>query len=125
MGKLILIVDDSTVLRASVRFTLAEAGYDVEEAVNGSDGLRRLDELCQAGTRPDLVLTDVNMPVMDGLTFIREAKRTPARFIPILVLTTENEEARIQEGRAAGAAGWLVKPFVAQELLGVVRRFVK
>lgn len=125
MGKLILIVDDSAVLRASVRYALITAGYEVEEATNGRHALERLEALCTEGNRPALILTDVNMPEMDGIHFIQAAKATPWRFIPILVLTTESEEQRIQQGRRAGAAGWLVKPFVAQQLLDVVRRFVR
>ncbi len=125
MARQILIVDDSVVLRASVRIVLSAAGYDVLEAENGRRALDILAEMAGSSKRPDMIITDVNMPEMDGITFLRHLKETSMRFIPTLVLTTESEEAKKMEGKRAGASGWLVKPFKPPELLGVVRRFVR
>lgn len=125
MGKKILVVDDSAVLRASVRFTLSGAGYDVVEATNGKHGLEVLKDLTQANDRPDVILSDVNMPVMDGITFIKYVKQTSCKFVPILVLTTESQASKKAEGKDAGAAGWLVKPFEEKQLLQVVRKFAR
>ncbi|MBE9533115.1 MAG: response regulator [Proteobacteria bacterium] len=114
----ILAVDDSASMRQMVGFTLKGAGYDVTDA---ADGQQALDI---AKTRSfDLVLTDVNMPIMDGITLTRELRALPAyRFTPILVLTTEAGGDKKQEGRAAGATGWLVKPFNPDQLLATVKK---
>jgi two-component system chemotaxis response regulator CheY len=125
MSKTILVVDDSAVVRASVRFALEKAGYSVIEATDGTDGLGKLSQFSASGGRPAMILTDVNMPRMDGIRFIKEVKATPFRFVPILVLTTESENAKKMEGKEAGATGWLVKPFKDDQLLGVVQRFAK
>ncbi|MDO8291208.1 MAG: response regulator, partial [Parvibaculum sp.] len=103
----ILAVDDSNSLRQMVAFTLKQSGYEVVEAASGTEGLQKA-----RATQVDLVLTDVNMPGMDGITLVRELRALPTyRFTPILVLTTEAGTEKKQEGRAAGATGWLVKPF--------------
>ncbi len=125
MAKQILIVDDSAVLRAAVRFALTSAGYEVIEAANGRRALSVLASMVKAGTRPDMIITDVNMPEMDGITFLRHLKKTPLRFVPTLVLTTESQNAKKMEGKLAGASGWLVKPFQPPQLVGVVRKFVR
>lgn len=125
MGKTILVVDDSAVVRASVKFALASAGFDVAEATNGKEGLSVLDSLSVGGKRPSLILSDINMPVMDGIAFIAGVKKSAHKFVPILVLTTESQESKKQEGRQAGAAGWLVKPFAEDQLLAVVRKLVR
>jgi two-component system chemotaxis response regulator CheY len=125
MSRVILVVDDSAVLRASVKFTLSRGGHEVVEACDGSDGLLKLAAIEASGKRLGLVITDVNMPVMDGITFIREVKKTPHRFAPILVLTTESQGDKKLEGKAAGATGWLVKPFQEQQLLDVVKKLVR
>jgi two-component system chemotaxis response regulator CheY len=117
LAKKILAIDDSSSIRKMVAFTLRNAGYDVIEAEDGQDGLDKAK-----GTRFDLVLTDQNMPRMDGLTFIKNARALPNyKMVPILVLTTESSDAMKAEGRAAGASGWLVKPFDPQKLLDVVK----
>lgn len=120
MAKKILTVDDSASIRQMVSFTLKSAGYEVGEAVDGQAGLT------QAQTaRYDLVLTDQNMPVMDGLTLIRALRKLPGyATTPILMLTTESSDQMKTMGRAAGATGWLVKPFDPQKLLDVVKRLV-
>lgn len=120
MAKTILAVDDSASIRQMVSFTLKSAGYDVLEAADGVDGLEK------AKSRSiHLVLTDQNMPRMDGLTLIRSLRALPLyKTTPILMLTTESSEAMKTQGRAAGATGWLVKPFDPQKLIEVVRKVI-
>jgi two-component system chemotaxis response regulator CheY len=114
----ILAVDDSASMRQMVAFTLKGAGHVVTDA---QDGKHALD--IAKGATFDLVLTDVNMPVMDGLSLTRELRKLPNyRFTPILVLTTEAGPEKKQEGRAAGATGWLVKPFNPDQLLATVKK---
>ncbi len=118
MAKSILTVDDSSSIRQMVSFTLKGAGYDVVEAADGQEGL---DKARQRSV--DLVLTDQNMPRMDGITLIKTLRTLPAyRTTPILMLTTESGDAMKMQGRSAGATGWLVKPFDAQKLLDVVKK---
>ena len=114
----ILAVDDSPSMRQMVQFTLKSAGYQVVEAVDGDDAWEK------AGRQQfDLVLTDQNMPRMDGLTLVRNLRATPKhRATPILILTTESTDEMKGQGRAAGATGWLVKPFDPQKLIAVVRK---
>ncbi|MCU7835509.1 MAG: response regulator [gamma proteobacterium symbiont of Taylorina sp.] len=118
MAKTILAVDDSTSMRQMVTFTLKGAGYDV---IDAADGQQALDI---AKTRSfDLVLSDVNMPVMDGITLIRNLRALPDfKFTPILMLTTEAGIEKKKEGKAAGATGWIVKPFNPDQLLNTVKR---
>ncbi len=125
MSKLILIVDDSATLRMSVEMTLKPAGYEVAQAINGREGLEALNKLAAKAQTPAMIISDVNMPVMDGITFIREVKKTAFKYVPILVLTTEREDSKKLEGKSAGAAGWLVKPFKPETLLTVVRKFTR
>ena len=120
MAKKILTVDDSASIRQMVSFTLKSAGYDMTEAVDGQAGLTAAQS-----ARFDLILTDQNMPNMDGLSLIRALRQQPAySSTPILMLTTESTEQMKTMGRAAGATGWLVKPFDPQKLLDVVKRLV-
>jgi two-component system chemotaxis response regulator CheY len=120
MAKSILAVDDSGSLRQMVVFSLRAAGYQVTEAIDGQDGLDKA-----AARTYDLVLTDQNMPRMDGLTLIRSLRRTTAyRKVPILMLTTESGEEIKSRGRAAGATGWLAKPFDPQKLTEVVKKVI-
>jgi two-component system chemotaxis response regulator CheY len=114
----ILAVDDSASLRQMVAFTLKSSGFDVIEAVDGQDALDKLRE------RPvDLVLTDQNMPRMDGITLVRHLRSQPQyQSTPILILTTESSDDMKQAGRAAGATGWLVKPFDPRRLVEVIRK---
>lgn len=120
MTKTALIVDDSTSIRQMVAFTMKEAGFQVVEGANGQEALDRAQ-----GQKVDVVVTDLNMPVMDGITLIRQLRTLPEfKFTPILMLTTESQESKKQEGRAAGATGWIVKPFNPQQLLAVVAKVV-
>ncbi len=120
MGKSILAVDDSRSMRTMVSFTLKGAGYDVVEAVDGQDGLEK-----SKGQDFDLVLTDQNMPKMDGLSMIRSLRSLAKyRRTPILMLTTESSDAMKSQGKAVGATGWLVKPFNPEKLLMVVKKVV-
>lgn len=120
MHKKILTVDDSASIRQMVSFTLKSAGYEVVEAGDGNAGLAKAQ-----GGQFNLVLTDQNMPGMDGLTLIRSLRKLPAyTTTPILMLTTESSDQMKALGRAAGATGWLVKPFDPQKLLDVVRRVI-
>ena len=117
MGKIILTVDDSATIRQMLTLTLKDAGYEVVEAVDGEDALEKL-----AGNPVHMVITDLNMPKLDGIGLIREIRKIPQhRFIPIIMLTTESQESKKQEGKSAGASGWIVKPFKPQQLLSVVR----
>ena len=120
MAKTVLAVDDSASIRQMVSFTLKSAGYEVVEAVDGMDGLEK------AKTKSiNLVLTDQNMPRMDGLTLIKNLRGMPQYAkTPILMLTTESSDAMKTQGRAAGATGWLVKPFDPQRLIDVVRKVI-
>lgn len=120
MAKTILAVDDSASIRQMVAFTLKGAGYEVTEAVDGKDGLNK------AKTKAfSLVLTDQNMPNMDGLTLIKSLRATPSyKTVPILMLTTESGDTMKTQGKAAGATGWLVKPFDPQKLLEVVKKVI-
>jgi len=118
MAKRVLVVDDSDMMRQMVAFTLREANFEVVEAENGQDALSKL-----AGQNLDLILTDLNMPVMDGIAFIRNARSLAAtRYVPILMLTTESQQEKKAEGKAAGATGWIVKPFDPPKLLTVISK---
>ena len=121
----VLIVDDSPVMRASVKYALAAAGLEVAEAGDGQSALEVLAGMAQRAEKPAMIITDVNMPRMDGLTLVREVKKTAFKFVPILVLTTESQADKKAEGKLAGASGWLVKPFTPQQLLDVVKKFVR
>lgn len=123
--KYILIVDDSATLRASVNYTLKEAGFDTLNAINGKDGLDKLQQAMAEGKQIAMIISDINMPIMDGITFIKEVKKTPFKFTPILVLTTESQEEKKLEGKKAGASGWLVKPFKPEQLIYVTKKFVR
>lgn len=121
MSKSVLILDDSTSMRQMVSFTLKSAGFTVTEATNGKEGLDKISTV--PGGKFDLIITDLNMPVMDGLTFIKEARSKPnMRFTPILMLTTESGDDRKALGKAAGATGWIVKPFQPEQLLKVIAK---
>lgn len=118
MSKKVLIVDDSLAMRRMIAFTLESNGFSVIQGSNGAEGLDLLGK-----QSADLIIADVNMPVMDGITFVRHARGLPGfETIPILMLTTENLKSRVAEAREAGASGWLVKPFRPERLVEVVGR---
>ena len=121
MAKTVLIVDDSVSMRQLVSFALKDAGYDVVAAVNGRDALEKLN-----GAKVEMVITDLNMPEMNGIELIRQLRGSPGyKFVPIVMLTTESQGSKQQEGRLAGASGWIVKPFKPEQLMEVVRKFVR
>lgn len=120
MNKTILIVDDSATMRQMVGDTLRGAGFAVLEGINGADALTKV-----TGRAVQLVITDFNMPVMGGIALIERLRAKPEfRFTPILVLTTESEAARKEQGKAAGATGWVTKPFDPTRLVAVVKRLL-
>jgi two-component system, chemotaxis family, chemotaxis protein CheY len=120
LAKSILIVDDSASIRQIVSYTLKGAGYDVIEGVDGADALTKL-----AGQKVHLIICDINMPVMDGISFVREIKQSADyKFIPIIMLTTESQERKKQEGQAAGAKAWVVKPFQPSQMLSAVSKLI-
>jgi two-component system chemotaxis response regulator CheY len=117
MPKTIMTVDDSASVRQMVGFTLRSAGYEVIEAVDGQDALARLQGSVSA------IVTDLNMPRMDGIELIKNVRSQASyRFVPMIMLTTESQDAKKQAGRAAGATGWIVKPFTAEQLLAVLKK---
>jgi two-component system chemotaxis response regulator CheY len=118
--KNVLTVDDSPSIRQMIRLTLGPAGYNVLEAGNGAEGLSKAK-----AAQVDMVVTDLNMPVMDGLGLIRELRSLPAyRGVPIVFLTTESDDGLKQQAKAAGATGWITKPFRQEQLLMVVQKFL-
>jgi len=120
MAKTILIVDDSASLRQVVSIALKGAGYDVIEACDGKDALGKLD-----GKKIHLIISDVNMPNMDGISFLKAAKQLPAyKFTPVIMLTTEASDGKKAEGQAAGAKAWVVKPFQPAQMLAAVTKLI-
>ena len=118
MQKIVMTVDDSASIRQMVSFTLQQAGYGVLEAVDGQDALAKIGRAAV-----NMVITDLNMPNMDGISLIRNLRKNPeCKFIPIILLTTESQAEKKQEGKAAGATGWIVKPFNPERLLAVVKK---
>ena len=120
MGKTILIVDDSTSLRQVVGIALKGAGYEVIEGCDGKDALTKLD-----GRKIHLIISDVNMPNMDGISFVKALKQIPAyKFTPVIMLTTETGDDKKREGQAAGAKAWVVKPFQPPQMLTAVAKLI-
>lgn len=120
MAKTILVVDDSASLRQVVNIALKTAGYEVLEAVDGKDALAKLD-----GRKIHLIISDVNMPNMDGITFVKAAKQIPAyKFTPVIMLTTEAGAEKKSAGQAAGAKAWVVKPFQPAQMLTAVSKLI-
>jgi two-component system chemotaxis response regulator CheY len=118
MSKTIMIVDDSASIRTVVGIALRGAGYAVIEAKDGQDAINKL-----TGQKVNLIISDVNMPIMDGITFVKNVKTMPAyKFTPIIMLTTESDESKKREGQAAGAKAWVVKPFKPEQMLSAVQR---
>jgi two-component system chemotaxis response regulator CheY len=122
MGKMILAVDDSATMRQMVSFTLKSAGYEVLTAIDGQDALAKLS----GPQAVDMIITDLNMPNLDGIELIRQVRAMPTyRFKPIILLTTESDDLKKQAGKTAGATGWIVKPFKPDQLLAVVRKVLR
>ncbi|GAA4014569.1 response regulator [Actimicrobium antarcticum] len=123
MAKTILIVDDSISLRKVVSIALTGAGYEVIEAGDGVEALARLDGL--AGKKVHLIISDVNMPRMGGIEFVRKVKTNPAyKFTPVIMLTTEGQDDMKEQGRAAGAKAWIIKPFNPPQMLNAVTKLI-
>lgn len=120
MAKSVLVVDDSSSVRQVVGIALKSAGYDVIEACDGRDALGKL-----IGQKVHLIISDVNMPNMDGITFVKEVKKLANyKFTPIIMLTTESQESKKAEGQAAGAKAWVVKPFQPAQMLAAVSKLI-
>ncbi|MFP4362928.1 MAG: response regulator [Spirochaetia bacterium] len=120
MAKQILVVDDSAAIRKSITFVLEQEGYEVVNAEDGSEGFDKSEE-----KKYDLIVTDVNMPNKDGITMVKDIRGSQKnKFTPIIVLTTESQSSKMDEGKAAGATGWIVKPFSAEKLLAVVKKIL-
>jgi len=118
MAKTIMIVDDSASMRQVVAIALKGAGYDVIEGRDGKDALSKL-----TGQKVHLIISDVNMPNMDGITFVQEVKKLPSyKFTPIMMLTTESADERKRAGQSAGARAWMVKPFKPEQMLTAVQK---
>lgn len=121
MSKVIMTVDDSKSIRQMVAFTLTRAGYEVLEAEDGKDAIKKLDS-----HSVHMMIADLNMPNMDGIELIKQTRANPRyKFMPIVMLTTESQEGKKAEGKAAGATGWIVKPFKPDQLLGVIQKVLK
>ena len=120
--KTVFLVDDSATILLSISNILAKAGYGVEKAASAEEALRKF----QAGVKIDLLITDLNMPGMNGIELIREVRKLPAyKFVPILFLTTESQQSKKVEAKAAGASGWIVKPATADELLNTIKLVIR
>ncbi|MDE2585316.1 MAG: response regulator [Betaproteobacteria bacterium] len=120
--KTIFLVDDSATILLSISNILAKAGYAVEKASNAEEGLKKF----QAGVKVDLLITDLNMPGMNGIQFIKEVRKLPNyKFLPILFLTTESQQEKRAEAKAAGASGWIVKPATADQLINTIKLVVR
>lgn len=120
MGKRVLAVDDSPTVRTAVKMTLERAGFEVDLAVDGVEAIQKIDI---TSGRFHLIITDLNMPRMDGIELIRAVRANPAyRFTPILMLTTESQADKKEAGKKAGATGWIVKPFQPEQLVAVIRK---
>ena len=117
MKNRVMTVDDSASVRMMVRYSLKGAGYEVIEAVDGVDALEKLAE-----TDIHAMIVDVNMPRMDGIEFVRKLRKIPGhQNTPVIMLTTEENRSRVEDGRAAGASGWMVKPFSPEELVNILK----
>jgi len=121
MPKVIMTVDDSASVRQMVSFTLKQAGYEVVEAKDGQDALDKL-----GASSVNMLITDLNMPKIDGIKLIRKVREKPeSRFMPIIMLTSDSHDSKKKEGRAAGATGWIVKPFKPEQLLAVIKKVLR
>ena len=122
--KNILVIDDSPTIRMAVEFAIKSFGFEVVQADNGISGLDKISEIKNSGNEIALCVTDINMPKMDGISFIKEFRKTD-KFTPVLVLTTDSENEKIKEGKDAGASAWIIKPFTPAEFTDVVQKLIK
>ena len=121
MSPVIMTADDSASIRQIVSFTLKQGGYEVIEAVDGQDAVSKAKS-----SKINMLITDLNMPNMDGIELIKQIRAIPDfKFIPIIMLTTESQQEKKSEGKAAGASGWIVKPFKPEQLLAVIKKVLK
>ena len=121
MAKTILIVDDASSMRGLIAMTLKNSGYETIEGCDGRDGFEKLKKAAKV----DLIITDLNMPNMDGIEMIKSIKALPqAKFIPIIMLTTESQDEKKEQGRQAGAKAWIVKPFKPDVLIGAIKKII-
>ncbi|MDP2158756.1 MAG: response regulator [Nitrospirota bacterium] len=121
MSRKIMTVDDSASIRQLVSFTLKQHGYEVVEAINGAEALRKLSK-----EKIDMLITDINMPEMDGISLIKMVRDNPSyKFIPIIILTTESQTGKKEEAKAAGATGWIIKPFRPDQLVSAIRKVME
>jgi two-component system chemotaxis response regulator CheY len=122
MKKKILIVDDSESIREIIAAGLESSNYDVIKGVNGQDGLTQLIN----NPNIECIITDLNMPIMDGISFLKEVRKSEMyKYLPVIILTTESQEAKKQEARMAGATGWIIKPFSKEKLINVITKVVR
>mgnify|MGYP006300977235 CR=1 FL=1 len=122
MAKTILIADDSESIRVVVGLALREAGFDVIVAKDGQDALNLLKE----NEHVSLIISDLNMPILDGILFLKEVRKLEKfKFLPFLILTTESQETKKMEAKSSGATGWIIKPFVKDKLIAVVNKVIR
>jgi len=119
-----MVIDDSVTIRQSVELVIKSLGVNIKHAQNGKEALDTIKGIKDSGDDVSLCITDVNMPVMDGITFVKEFRKTD-KFTPILMLTTEAGESSIKAGKEAGASGWIVKPFKTDQLIDTVKKFIR
>ncbi len=122
--KYIMVIDDSPTIRTSVEYAIKDLGHNIKQAENGADALNKVKGLMDNGDDVAMCVVDINMPEMDGITFIKEFRKID-KFTPLLVLTTESEDGKIAEGKKAGASGWVVKPFQPEDLVSAVTSLIK
>ncbi|MBN2039829.1 MAG: response regulator [Spirochaetes bacterium] len=120
----VMIIDDSVTIRKSIELVIKNLGVAIKHAQNGKEALNVIKGIKESGDNLSLCITDVNMPVMDGITFVKEFRKDD-RFTPVLMLTTEAGEAAINAGKEAGASGWIVKPFRTDQLIDAVKKFIR
>ncbi|MBN2401798.1 MAG: response regulator [Spirochaetes bacterium] len=120
----IIIIDDSLTIRAIVELVLKNLGYAIQHAENGEDALKKIREIIEKGDGISLCVTDINMPVMDGISFLEEFKKID-KFTPVVMLTTESNDSRLAECKKLGASAWITKPFHPDKLLSTVKRLLK
>jgi two-component system chemotaxis response regulator CheY len=126
VGKLILSIDDSNVIKMSLELLCQEQGYSFHHAFDGEEGIDKVKEITGAGNQISLIICDINMPKKDGLEFLKELKSDDKyKFIPVLMLTTESQVTMMQEAKKLGATGWIIKPFQPDQLLGFIKKFAK